>query len=40
MQPIVLAFISVTAAGAVSLAGLLTLSMSESRVRRPATRQI
>lgn len=37
MGPIVLAFISVTAVGAVSLAGLLTLSMSESRMRRLAT---
>ena len=37
MGPIVLAFLSVTAVGAVSLAGLLTLSMSEVRVRRLAT---
>ena len=37
MTPVVLAFLSVTAVGAVSLAGLLTLSMSEARVRRLAT---
>lgn len=37
MQPIVFAFLSVAAVGAVSLAGLLTLSMSEQRVRRLAT---
>lgn len=36
MSPIVLAFLSVTAVGAVSLAGLLTLFMSEPRVRRLA----
>lgn len=36
MSPIVLAFLCVTAVGAVSLAGLLTLSMSEVRVRRLA----
>jgi zinc and cadmium transporter len=37
MSPIVLAFLSVIAVSAVSLAGLLTLSMSELRVRRLAT---
>lgn len=37
MVPIALAFASVTLVGAVSLAGLLTLSMSETRVRRLAT---
>jgi zinc and cadmium transporter len=37
MQPIALAFVSVTLVGAVSLAGMLTLSMSETRVRRLAT---
>jgi zinc and cadmium transporter len=37
MEPIVLAFISVTLVSAVSLAGMLTLSMSEARVRRLAT---
>lgn len=37
MGPIVLAFVSVTLVGAVSLAGMLTLSMSETRVRRLAT---
>jgi len=37
MRPIILAFLSVAAVGAVSLAGLLTLSMSELRVRRLAT---
>ena len=37
MGPIVLAFVSVTLVGAVSLAGMLTLSMSEARVRRLAT---
>ena len=37
MSPIVLAFLSVTAVSAVSLVGLLTLSMSEARVRRLAT---
>jgi zinc and cadmium transporter len=36
MGPVALAFLSVTAVGAVSLAGLLTLSMSEARVRRMA----
>lgn len=36
MRPIALAFVSVTVVGAVSLAGLLTLSMSETRVRRLA----
>ena len=37
MGPVALAFVSVTLVGAVSLAGLLTLSMSERRVRRLAT---
>ena len=37
MGPIASAFLSVTAVGAVSLAGLLTLSMDELRVRRLAT---
>lgn len=37
MGPIALAFASVTLVGAVSLAGMLTLSMSEMRVRRLAT---
>jgi len=37
MSPIFLAFLSVAAVGAVSLAGLLTFSMSELRVRRLAT---
>lgn len=37
MGPIALAFASVTLVGAVSLAGMLTLSMSETRVRRLAT---
>jgi len=37
MGPIALAFLSVTVVSAVSLAGLLTLSMSEARVRRLAT---
>lgn len=37
MSPIVLAFASVIAVSAVSLAGLLTLAMSEERVRRLAT---
>ena len=37
MGPAALAFVSVTLVGAVSLAGLLTLSMSEARVRRLAT---
>ena len=37
MRPIALAFVSVTLVGAVSLVGLLTLSMSETRVRRLAT---
>ena len=37
MPAILLAFLSVIAVGAVSLAGLLTLSMSEVRVRRLAT---
>ena len=37
MSPIVFAFLSVTAVSAVSLVGLLTLSMSEARVRRLAT---
>lgn len=37
MGPAALAFASVTLAGAVSLAGMLTLSMSETRVRRLAT---
>lgn len=36
MGPIALAFVSVTLVGAVSLAGTLTLSMSETRVRRLA----
>lgn len=36
MGPIALAFVSVTLVGAVSLAGMLTLSMSETRVRRLA----
>jgi zinc and cadmium transporter len=36
-MPIVLAFVSVAAVSAVSVAGLLTLSMSEARVRRLAT---
>ncbi|MEO8379389.1 MAG: ZIP family metal transporter [Acidobacteriota bacterium] len=35
--PIVSAFVSVTAVSLISLAGLLTLSMSEARVRRLAT---
>src|SRR5687768_8716883 len=35
-HPIVLAFVSVTAVSLVSLAGLFTLSMSETRVRRLA----
>ena len=35
-HPVVLAFVSVTAVSLVSLAGLLTLSMSETRVRRLA----
>jgi zinc transporter ZupT len=37
MGPIALAFASVTLVGAVSLAGMLTLAMSETRVRRLAT---
>ena len=37
MGPVVLAFVSVMAVSTVSLAGLLTLSMSEARVRRLAT---
>ena len=37
MGPVVLAFVSVIAVSTVSLAGLLTLSMSEARVRRLAT---
>ena len=37
MGPIALAFVSVALVGAVSLAGMLTLSMSEARVRRLAT---
>jgi zinc and cadmium transporter len=37
MGPIAFAFLSVTLVGAVSLAGMLTLSMSEVRVRRLAT---
>lgn len=37
MGPIAFAFLSVTAVSAVSLGGLLTLSMSEVRVRRLAT---
>lgn len=37
MGPIALAFVSVTLVGAVSLAGMLTLSMNETRVRRLAT---
>lgn len=37
MGPAALAFVSVIAVSAVSLAGLLTLSMSEARVRRLAT---
>lgn len=37
MDPILLAFLSVTAVSVVSLGGLLTLSMSEVRVRRLAT---
>lgn len=37
MGPVFFAFLSVVAVGAVSLAGLLTLSMSEVRVRRLAT---
>ena len=37
MGPIVLAFVSVTLVGTVSLAGTLTLSLSEARVRRLAT---
>ena len=36
-MPVVFAFVSVTIAGAVSFVGLLTLSMSETRVRRLAT---
>jgi len=35
-HPVVLAFVSVVAVSLVSLAGLLTLSMSETRVRRLA----
>jgi len=37
MHPIALAFLSVAAVGAVSLAGLHTLSMNEERLRRLAT---
>ena len=40
MGSTVLAFVSVTAVSAVSLAGLLTLSMSETRVRRLAVLSI